>query len=39
MKLLARYKHGLGNIVDVDPKGMGLDDVDWINLAQNRDKW
>jgi len=39
MKLLARNKHGLQNIVNVDPKEMGLDDVDWINLAQNRDKW
>lgn len=38
MKLLARNKHCLENIVNMDPKEMGLDDVDWINLAQNRDK-
>ena len=39
MKLLARNKHRLENIVNVDPKGMGLHDVDWINLAQHRKKW
>ena len=39
MKLLARNKHGLQNIINVDPKELGLDDVDWINLAQNRDRW
>jgi hypothetical protein len=38
MKLRTRNSHGLENIVNVDPKEMGLDDVDWINLAQNRDK-
>jgi len=32
MKLLVRNKHGLENIVNMDPKEMGLDDVDWINL-------
>jgi hypothetical protein len=33
---VGRNTVGLENIVNVK---WGLGDVDWINLAQNRDKW
>jgi hypothetical protein len=39
IRLLGTHKHKWENIIKVDPKEIGVDDVDWINLAQNRDKW
>ena len=35
---LGRPRHRYNNI-KIELKEMGLDGVDWINLAQDRDKW
>jgi hypothetical protein len=27
------------NYIEMDPREIGWDGMDWINLAQNRDQW
>jgi hypothetical protein len=36
-RLPGRYRHGGKYIIKVDLKETGLEGLDWINLAQNRD--
>jgi hypothetical protein len=40
MRLPGRYRHGGKYIIKVDLKEIGLEGLDWIDLAQNRDiRW
>jgi hypothetical protein len=36
---LGRHRHRLENKIKTDLKEIEIRDVDWIDLAQNRDQW
>jgi len=36
---LGRHKLRWGNNIKMDPQEVGCGDMDWIELAQNRDRW
>jgi hypothetical protein len=38
-RLLGRQRRGLVDNINIDLVEMGWSDVDWIGLAQDRDKW
>jgi hypothetical protein len=38
-KPLGRPRYKSVNNIKIDPLEIGMADVDWINLAQDRDKW
>jgi hypothetical protein len=36
---LGRPRHGWADAIRMDVVGVGWGDVDWIGLAQDRDRW
>jgi hypothetical protein len=39
MKSLGRPRHRSGDNITVEHKEIGWDGVDWIHMAQDKDKW